>query len=564
MTQELLKVEENHYRISNVELAANAKFKVYSPEEEKYYSNDSTWTDCGFTLDENKNIVVEEGTYTIDLHLNGENNNFVTLEKQAAPKSLFVLGIYDKYVSSERAAEIKTAVQTKFDTEALNTDVVLANLGTGNMAFLVTAINTYNTDHSDNKIAAVLGSKADNADLTTAGYEYLEGAYTYGTTAGSETDRKMLVLTSEKARADVVSFLAYMSANWLYVPEPDYYLAGSINEWDFTDTTYKLTKVEAGSYKYENLRLDEGAAIKVFSSEDPVKYYGNASTYTDCGYTVGENGNVVVSAGGFYTVNFFVEGQNDNHITLAKTGELPASEYYLVGSFNEWNQADTTYHLTAGSEGVFTYEGLVVETEVNFKVLEVSGDVKHLITNASTWTDCGFTLGENNNIVLTGAGKYNITFDLNGLNSNFITVEKQAEVTYVVAVYSQYVSSERAAAIKTAFEAYITTNNIDIDHVVFVELGESDSNIAAIAGLITTYNTENPTAQIDAMIGAKADKNSAFANAGYSRLGSAEYTYGTKSGSENDRRLWCKTGTSDSVGAQALLAYMNANWAVSA
>lgn len=79
--------ETDIYRLANVTLAAGAKFKVIENALSKqWYSNESTWDDCGFTLDSDGNIVVTAaGTYTIDFDLTPEyqNGNYIVLTKTA-------------------------------------------------------------------------------------------------------------------------------------------------------------------------------------------------------------------------------------------------------------------------------------------------------------------------------------------------------------------------------------------------------------------------------------------------------------------------------------------------
>lgn len=564
LTQELLKVEDNHYRISNVEFAADVKFKVYSPEETKYYSNDSTWADCGFTLDEDKNIIVSsQGTYTIDLHLDGLNNNFVTLEKQAAPKTNFVLGIYDKFVSTTRAAAIKEGVETYFADNEINADVIPVNLGSGNIGPTATAISNYNTAHSDNPIDVVVGLKQDKDDaIKDINYEIGEVNYTYGDAGGADNDRKITVLTASKTRAEYLAFKAYMDANWLFVPEIDYYLIGSFTEWNVETLTYKLTKVTTGQYKYENLELVANSAFKVFVPGEEPTYFTNESTWADCGFTLGENNNIVVTNGGYYTINFFVEGQNNNHVTIEKTADLPTASYYLVGSFNDWNQDDTTYELKLESEGVFKLPKFTFAAADQFKVLKVEGTTKTLYSNSTTWENCGFTLTDDDykNIVVTEAGVYAVRYYVNGENNNFVTIKQLEKETFVLGIYDKFVTAERASTIEQAFEAAYVTDDSYVD-VVLANLG--DGNIAACATAITTYNdahTENP---IDVVLGLKQDNKDSIKNINY-EIGSVNYSYGDNGGAANDRKITVLPASKTKGVYTAFVAFMDEAYPVNA
>ena len=73
---------ENHYSVSGVELKAGDKLKVHDGEEgpEHWFTSSNPWTDCGFTVDNEGNVVISNaGTYTISFYLVGENNNHIVL-----------------------------------------------------------------------------------------------------------------------------------------------------------------------------------------------------------------------------------------------------------------------------------------------------------------------------------------------------------------------------------------------------------------------------------------------------------------------------------------------------
>lgn len=453
LTDQLTLVQEGEYQITNMEFEAGDEFKVYCVEEDAYYSNDSTWENCGFTLNSNKNIIVSEaGQYTVHFYVEGENNNHVTLEKQESALATFVIGIYDKFVDEDQATQIKTEVNTYFQNHAVMATVITTGLGTGNMNSMVTAVTTYNENNTD-KIDVILGCKITNDNLTAAGYEIGETNYRYGN-ASTDNDRKIVVASDSKTRAEYLSFVEYMDANWALVPETDYYLIGSFTDWNATDLTYKMTKVSEGVYKYENLNLDAGAAFKVFTPSDPVEYFSNASTWENCGFTLGEYNNIVVTNAGLYTINFYLNGDNDNHVTL----------------------------------------DLIEET--------------------------------------------NLT----------------------IAFYAKFIEDENITALRNGIQDYLEEHGLTVDHLNFVTLGDGDTNVGALAGLITDYNDEHENAPVNIILGCKADKDSALSTAGYQQESSTAYSYGT----DNDRRLWCQKGQTENTYVLAIKAYLAANWAVQA
>ena len=132
-----------------------------------------------------------------------------------------------------------------------------------------------------------------------------------------------------------------------------------------------------------------------------------------------------------------------------------------------------------------------------------------------------------------------------------------ASGAFVIAFYAKFVSEERITAMSTAIEAYFKTNRPDTK-VVFVSLGAS-SNVAAFAGLVSDYNTANND-DIKAFLGANGDSSNALSNAGYQKYSEQNYTFGTSSGNENNRKLWCAKTAVEDADVVALFNYLEANW----
>ena len=73
----------DEYEIASVTLAAGAKLKVFEKKENLYFGCDSTWEGCGFTLDNDGNLVVTAaGNYKIHIDLTPEGaGNYVDIKK---------------------------------------------------------------------------------------------------------------------------------------------------------------------------------------------------------------------------------------------------------------------------------------------------------------------------------------------------------------------------------------------------------------------------------------------------------------------------------------------------
>ena len=71
----------NTYEKKGISLTQGTALKVVSSDN-VWYSNASTWEDCGFTLDNVNNIVLNESAeYNIEFYGEAQNNNHVYLNK---------------------------------------------------------------------------------------------------------------------------------------------------------------------------------------------------------------------------------------------------------------------------------------------------------------------------------------------------------------------------------------------------------------------------------------------------------------------------------------------------
>lgn len=110
------------------------------------------------------------------------------------------------------------------------------------------------------------------------------------------------------------------------VKVPTYYVVGDFptgteDDWKALET-YKMTQgsgEHADEYTLTGLVLAAGAKIKVFEKLSNM-YYGDATTWDNCGFTLDGDYNLVVTAAGTYTIHFdLTPGGAGNYIDLAKT-----------------------------------------------------------------------------------------------------------------------------------------------------------------------------------------------------------------------------------------------------
>lgn len=80
--------EANRYILSGLYLEANAKIKVKS-DENSWYGNETTWTGCGFTLDEDHNVcIIDSDAYNISFYLNSAEGNHIVIGKAEQPSHI--------------------------------------------------------------------------------------------------------------------------------------------------------------------------------------------------------------------------------------------------------------------------------------------------------------------------------------------------------------------------------------------------------------------------------------------------------------------------------------------
>ena len=137
--------------------------------------------------------------------------------------------------------------------------------------------------------------------------------------------------------------------------EAAYYLTGSINGWNNTDTTYKLTN--DGSDPYENPTFtcripapEDGSNIEFKMTPES----GLGGDWSKC-LAAGDEGKFKYNNDGGNLVINAVAGAKFYDLTfnmLDQTWEAKAllfdieKNWYLTGSINGWNNTDTTYKLT--------------------------------------------------------------------------------------------------------------------------------------------------------------------------------------------------------------------------
>ena len=210
-----------------------------------------------------------------------------------------------------------------------------------------------------------------------------------------------------------------------------FFLVGTHNDWNAKNSA-KLTvdSTNPNRYTISGVTFAANDEIKVTNGND---WYGNTSTWDDCGFTVVEGGNVKVTLAGSYRVDFYVEGDNGNHIVLigpdqpvpdAPGGDEPVEAgFFLAGDHNSW-AANAAGKMTVDPQDSNKYSIADVELAAGGK-LKVRTAGQDWYSNAGTWTGCGFTLDDDANIVVTAAGTYTVDFYVEAQQGNHIVLRQQ-------------------------------------------------------------------------------------------------------------------------------------------
>ena len=240
-------------------------------------------------------------------------------------------------------------------------------------------------------------------------------------------------------------------------PAPDieaaYYLTGSINGWDNTNTAYKLTN--NGGDPYENPTYTCRIPAPADGSDIEFKMTpesGIGGDWSGClaggsadGTFVYNNagGNLVIPAAAgayFYDLTF-----NMLDLTWTATPLFINIEpaYYLTGSINGWNNSDTTYKMT--NNGGDPYENPTFTlripapedgSNVDFKMTPesgIGGDWSGCLAGGSADGTFVYNNGGGNLTIVAvpGAKFYDITFNMMDLTWSYKAVSFDAFVYFI-------------------------------------------------------------------------------------------------------------------------------------
>ena len=159
---------------------------------------------------------------------------------------------------------------------------------------------------------------------------------------------------------------------------------------------------------------------------------------------------------------------------------------------------------------------------------------------------------------LTGYAVNFHKFTFKGIgNGEFVPGEAQPgeEVTTLpalnVVLYKKFVSDDNAAALKTAFEAYLTEQKVAITSLVW-NVG-CEGTVSDLNTYVSDYNTANAEAKFDVILGGKAFANCDYLNGNYSVVMDGENYKEMTIADKTDRRVWVLNETPNFAAAKLLV-----------
>lgn len=206
-----------------------------------------------------------------------------------------------------------------------------------------------------------------------------------------------------------------------------YSLAGTLNSWNQTDTTYTLNATATDTYSISNIDMKAYDEFKIVEDYAWTVSYGAAATVVldqKFALTSNNGGNIVMPATGTFNITFYAA---TSELLIESVGAVtppaPESEQIevgLIGVGGDWN---TDIKFTQQADGSFKVENVSLTAADTFKVRKAGAwddafnwglaAAGTLPTGVETDLICA---GGSANMSVEADGKYNITFTptLNG------------------------------------------------------------------------------------------------------------------------------------------------------
>ena len=251
--------------------------------------------------------------------------------------------------------------------------------------------------------------------------------------------------------------------------EKDYYIVGSFNNWGISDN-YKLIPDEYDWNHYSfNMSLDAGDAFKVVDNEG--NYISNTKTWECCGFTLDDNGSVIVEKADKYNIDFYVQSSRRANIVL-HNDVLPlkpaAGEeeclYYIASNDEVRLHAEGKDDLFINDNAGGTY--YIWDKENNeYTVFDGIELFEYDSTDEDSYDENGNLISSK--VTVPYAGKYTVFLEFNG-STNFEDIMFQSqlqklEVTASDASQDQVIlTSGKGEAMPNDINIYLGGDSLEI------------------------------------------------------------------------------------------------------
>ena len=483
--------DPNHYYLGPVYLTANTKVKVYDYRNDKWYGSTEGYTEQGgyWKADSEGNILVKiSGDYYIDLLIEHGEENHVKLwysgteDDPVFGHEYYACGIGGDWNAVEQYGLKQDSDPEKGDhyylgplTLPANTEIKILQVTTD-----VWFGSTTGYTKQEGKWTTVEGG---NVKTLVSGSFYID-FYVNGTD-GNADNHLALWYDGEPGPG----------------PEPvetTYHLWGDFNSWG-DDASYLFSSTSnPNKFTLENVTIQAGQEMQVHDSNGT--YYGVNLAYPDCGWSVGNNHNCVVTNGGIYTVDFYIvdEYETDNHIVITKTGDIPGpgpgpveTTYHLWGDFNSWGDDASYLFSSTSNPNKFTLENVTIQAGQEMQVHDSNGT--YYGVNLA-YPDCGWSVGNNHNCVVTNGGIYTVDFYIvdEYETDNHIVITKTGDIPgpgpepvlsdyYLKGTFNEWAALEAYRFVATSDSNKFTLENVTILKGQAMKGFKAESNYYGVA-----------------------------------------------------------------------------------
>lgn len=311
---------ENHYYITNVTLNAGNEIIAHNPTTHEWKGVASAYQGDLWEVGENGNLkVLVGGSYTVNLYLDGIGGNYLGISPTVQPDPeipQFTANIrIDPALAewSPRVYNVSLYVWTNDGSKPLGTwEQCAGNLDNGSVELTYNKAVTHFILYFSQEDVGDWQTVDLTCDLQASG-DYIIDISNHSW----NDDNKMegVVIRLDEGGGDTP------------VTYPEIVLKGDFNNWTPTGDTYVMSTTDGNDYVLTGVEIHAGQGMKGYDTAGGDNaWYGVVEPYAGCGWTVGtgeHDKDCIVSNDGIYTVHVYLDGQNGNHITIQKTGDIP-------------------------------------------------------------------------------------------------------------------------------------------------------------------------------------------------------------------------------------------------